>query len=336
MTPYTRRDFAKLALLSLPAAGLISTSRSLQAADAPAAPVATGKPNSVVNGVHIGLNVPYSFGSEATTADEVLAACVKLGVSALELRAQPIEGFLGVPENLLAPRRVAARGSAAAAAATPVDANAAKDRAEGLRKWRTSVSMDGAKAFRKKYEEAGLLVQIVKVDGIFGMTDDVLDYYFTLAKTVGARAISCEISHEIAELKRLGSFADKHQMLVGYHGHTSTAPEHWEHGFAVAKYNGANVDLGHFIAGNDLPVVPFIEKYHDRITHVHVKDKKIKNGSNFPFGQGDTPIVEVLRLIRDNKWPIQATIEFEYPVPKESTRMAEIGKAVQYCRDALA
>src|SRR4051812_8573540 len=94
MTPYTRRDFTKLALLSLPAVGLISTSGSLSAADAPVgAPAGTGKPNSVVNGVHIGLNVPYSFGSEATTADEVLAACVTLGVSALELRAQPIEGF---------------------------------------------------------------------------------------------------------------------------------------------------------------------------------------------------------------------------------------------------
>jgi hypothetical protein len=45
--------------------------------------------------------------------------------------------------------------------------------------------------------------------------------------------------------------------------------------------------------------------------------------------------VEVLRLIRDNKWPMQATIEFEYPVPAGSDRMAEIAKTIEFCRQAL-
>ena len=62
----------------------------------------------------------------------------------------------------------------------------------------------------------------------------------------------------------------------------------------------------------------------------------MNNGANVPFGQGDTPITEVLQLIRDNKWNIQATIEFEYPVPEGSTRMAEIKKCIDYCRAALA
>jgi hypothetical protein len=65
-----------------------------------------------------------------------------------------------------------------------------------------------------------------------------------------------------------------------------------------------------------------------------VKDRKL-TGENVPFGEGDTPIKEVLQVIRDNKWPIEATIEFEYRVPAGSDRMAEIGKCVQFCRDAL-
>ena len=158
----------------------------------------------------------------------------------------------------------------------------------------------------------------------------------TMAKAVGARAISCEIGHEDKELARVGSFADKHQMLVGYHGHTATGPKDWEHAFSLAKFNGANVDLGHFIAGNNMPVVPFLEKHHARITHVHVKDRKFNNGSNTPFGEGDTPIAEVLRLIRDNKWNIQATIEFEYKIPAGSDRMTELARAIKFCRDALA
>ena len=54
-----------------------------------------------------------------------------------------------------------------------------------------------------------------------------------------------------------------------------------------------------------------------------------------PFGEGDTPIVDVLRLIRDNKWPIQATIEFEYSMPAGSDRMTELAKTLEYCRRAL-
>ncbi len=337
MTPYTRRDFAKLALASIPAAaGLLSLAPSLRAADAPTpSPAPAGKPNSKVNGVQIGLNVPYSFGNEFTTADEVLNACVGLGVSGLELRTQPVEGFLGAPKRLVPDRRntAAPKGEKKA---PPVDKETAKAIAEDLRQWRLSVSMDKVKEFRKKYEDAGLLIEIMKVDNIFAMTDDILDYHFNMAKALGARAISCEIAHNPEDLKRLGSFADKHQLMVGYHGHTQTAPHHWEEAFALAKYNGANVDLGHFIAGNNVPVVPFLEKYHDRITHVHVKDKKIHEGQNTAFGEGDTPIVEVLRLIRENKWPIQATIEFEYKVPEGSTRLKEIARAIQYCRDALA
>ena len=77
-----------------------------------------------------------------------------------------------------------------------------------------------------------------------------------------------------------------------------------------------------------------MKQHHDRITHIHVKDKTLDD-KNVPFGQGNTPIKEVLQTIRDNKWPIQATIEFEYPVPEGSDRMKELAKCVQYCKDAL-
>jgi hypothetical protein len=333
MSPYTRRDFAKLALTALPAAGILSLAPGLRAAT----PAARGKakPDSKVNGVQIGLNVPYSFSKPTMSGDDILQACVDLGISAVELRAQPVEAFLDVPAELVAPRRSAPRGEKAAKA-PPVDRSAAQAKAEELRRWRTGVSMNRVAEFRNKYEEAGVLIQILKIDGIFALTDDVLDYYFAMAKTLGARAISCEISHQPSDLKRLGSFADKHRLMVGYHGHTATAPHHWEEAFALAKYNGANVDLGHFVAGNNASPADFIRKYHERITHVHVKDKKMHDGPNTEFGKGDTPIVEVLRMIRDNHWPIQATIEFEYTVPAGSTRMQEIARCVQYCREALA
>lgn len=159
---------------------------------------------------------------------------------------------------------------------------------------------------------------------------------FTLARALGGRAISSEISHTDEELKRVGEFADKHQLMVGYHGHATTTPEHWEKAFSFAKHNGANVDLGHFVAGNNVSPMAFIKKHHGRITHVHVKDRKMHNGPNTPFGEGETPIAEVLRLLRDNKWNIQATIEFEYKVPAGSDRMKELARTIKFCQDALA
>ncbi len=305
----SRRHFTKIALSALPGAALLSSPSAAGAADAV-------KPNSKVAGVQIGLNVPYSFANAVMSADEILKHCIELGVSGLEMRTQPVEAFLGIPQ--LSPSK------------------SKEENAKELVEWRKTVSLEPLKQLRSKYETAGVLMEIIKVDGIFKMSDAEVDYAFAVAKALGGRAISTEISHSEAELKRIGQFADKHQFMVGYHGHATTKPEHWEAAFALAKFNGANVDLGHFVAGNNTSPVPFITKYHDRVTHVHMKDRKFNNGPNTPFGEGDTPLVDVLKLIRDNKWNIQATIEFEYKVPADSDRMKELAKTIKFCRDALA
>ena len=297
----TRRDLGKLAMAAIPGTLLAPPLAWAQRA---------AKPNSKVAGVQIGLNVPYNFGGRDMNPDELLDRILKLNVSAVEMRSQPVENFLGSPA-----------------------ANGQKPGADVMRKWRASVSMDRVAAFRKKYEDAGVLLEIVKYDGIYDMSDAEVDYCFNLARTLGARAISCEI--DAKHTQRIGQFADKYKLMVGYHGHAATTPEHWESAFSQARYNGANLDLGNFLAGNNTSPVPFLKQHHARITHVHVKDRKLNEGPVTPFGEGDTPIREALQVIRDNKWPIQATIEFEYPVPAGSDRMAELVKTIDYCRRAL-
>ena len=298
----TRRELGRLAITAIPVSGLLGAGRL--AAQSP------GKPNSKFAGVQVGLNVPYNFGGRDMNADELLARCLKLNVNALELRSQPVEGFLGSPA-----------------------ANGQKATPEEMRKWRASAPVARAAEFRKKYESAGVMIEIVKYDGIYNMADEEVDYCFNLAKALGARAISCEI--DLKHTQRIGQFADKHKLMVGFHGHAETTPAHWETAFAQAKFSGANLDLGHFVAGNNMSPIPFLKQHHARITHVHVKDRKMKEGPVVPFGQGDAPIREALQLIRDNKWPIQATIEFEYPVPDGSDRMIEIAKTIEYCKQAL-
>src|SRR3954452_17003088 len=109
---YTRRELGKLAM-AVPAASLAGRPLSLFGA--------AEKPNSKVAGVQIGLNVPYDFGNNLMSGDEVLDGCVKLGISAVELRSQPVELFMGVPAALLAPQRGAARNDQPTAAPTSSD-----------------------------------------------------------------------------------------------------------------------------------------------------------------------------------------------------------------------
>jgi len=317
---YSRRDVGKLALGALPVAAAWPHAAGVQA---------TG-PNSTFAGVQVGLNVPYSFGPElkqqTMTGDDILTHCVALGLSAVELRSQPVEAFMGLPAEL-----AGARG--AGRNATPEEKAAAQRRVVELNTWRASASMDRVRAFRRKYDDAGVKIDIVKYDGIFNFTDEATDYAFTLAKTLGARAISCEINVE--QTKRLGQFADKHQLMVGYHGHAETTPAHWEQAFSYARFNGANLDIGHFWVGNKTSPIPFLEKQHARITHLHVKDRRQSDGTDTRMGEADTPIAQVLRLVRDRQWPIQATLEVEYPSPPGSTRLEEIRRAVEFCRKTL-
>jgi sugar phosphate isomerase/epimerase len=309
----TRRELGKL-MLTVPAAGLFSNNG--------VAALLAAKPDSKWAGVQIGMNVPYNYGVRTMPVDEVIAKTSQLGVSAVELRAQPIELFLGVPQAVLEPGRE-----------KPAQQKATED----LRDWRLKSDPSKAASVKKKFDEAGITIDVVKFDGIYEFTDPELDYAFTLAKAAGARAISCEL--EVEGARRIGQFADKHNLMVGYHGHTKTTEAMFEQAFSFAKHNGANLDIGHYIAGGLGDPVAFIKKHHDRITHVHVKDRKAGangvDGVNVPFGQGDTPIKQALQTIRDNKWPIQGTIEFEYKVPDGSDRMAEMAKCLEFCKTAL-
>jgi sugar phosphate isomerase/epimerase len=102
----------------------------------------------------------------------------------------------------------------------------------------------------------------------------------------------------------------------------------------------ANVDFGHYVAAGNVGGTPvqFLEKFHDRISSFHLKDRTTPErcSLNLPFGTGDTPIKEILQTVKKNKWNIPATIEVEYQIPEESDPVSEVKKCVEYCKEALA
>lgn len=304
----------------------LASERELMAA----APQRLRRPDSTINGVKVGLIAPYAFRGEATTAGVILERMVQLGLSWVELQSPPIEAFAGAPQG-------PGRGPQAA---TPEQQAARRSAAEELRRWRLSASMDRFRELRRMYEDAGVTIDIVKFGLGPGMTDDETEYAFEVAKAVGAYAITCE--PPVSETKRLGQLAARHKIMLGYHGHANVTgveafarPGSWEQAFFYSPFNGANLDIGHFTAGNSRSPVDFIREYHPRITNLHLKDRKVDQGPNLRWGEGDTPIREVLQLMRREKYPFMATIELEYPIPSGSSVMAELAKCVDFCRKAL-
>jgi sugar phosphate isomerase/epimerase len=266
--------------------------------------------NSKFQGVQIGAQ-SYSF--RDLPADQILPAFVKCGLGEAELMSYHAEALLGAPTG---------RGS---------------EITEAQRRWRASVSVDQFKDVRKQFDVAGVSIELLCYNLSGNIADDEIEYSFQMAKALGAKAITS--SSRIAIAKRVAPFAEKHKMMWGAHGHDNAkdpeelcTPESFATVMSFGKYMGVNLDIGHFHAANFDPVA-YIKEHHGRITNLHLKDRKKDHGPNMPWGQGDTPIKEVLQLLKKEKYPFPANIEYEY---KGQDIVTEVSRCVQFCKEALA
>ncbi len=277
------------------------------------------KPNSVINGVRIGC-ITYSYRGGADTAEYTLDCLLKDGLSETELMGGPIGSFTGI-----AFRRGRRNRRGDDSQQRPLDADRPKVRESQLAK---------CEQLRKLFNSAGVNIHIHKCP--FGRTDDEVDFNFQIAKALGCKAITTERNDQ--QVKRLAPFAEKHKIWVAFHNHTNNVPtiEDIDPLMQVGDYIGFNFDIGHYVAGTKgKSPIPVIEKYHDKIISLHLKDRTA-DGGNLPWGQGQTPIKEVLQLLKKEKWPIYADIELEYRVPRDSDAVKEVAKCLEYCREALA
>lgn len=304
--PRTRREF--LSSAAAVAAGF-ALPRNLLAADA-------AKPNSVMSGVRVGC-ISYSYRSMATSAEDVLKALVTDGVSEVELMGNTIQQYAGIAGG----GKAKGKDAAAEPAAKPTDA----EREAQLAKCRD---------LRKMYNDAGVNIHLHKLG--FGQSDEEIEFNFLIAKALGAIGITTERNEFLA--RRVAPFAEKHKIWVAFHNHTNNIPvmDKPDPILDIGAFIGLNVDIGHYVAGTKgQSPIPVLEKYHDRIINLHLKDRTA-DGGNLPWGQGQTPIKEVLQLMRKEKWTFPANIELEYKIPDDSDAVKEVAKCVQYCKDALA
>lgn len=275
---------------------------------------AADKPNSKVNGVQLGV-ITYSFRSMPGTVQDLLKYCIDCNISAIELMGDPTEAFAGAPKR--------------EAGVTWMDF------APKMAEWRTGASMDKFKELRKMFNDAGVTIYAWKPNALgVKNTDAEIEYAFNAGKALGVTHVTVELPND-EQTKRLGDLATKHKMYVGYHAHTQATPTLWDTALSQSKYNAINLDIGHYASGTSSSPVPFIEKYHDRITSMHIKDRKYNNGPNAVWGQGDTPIKDVMALMKKNKYKFPATIELEYNLPEGSDAVKEVKICRAYLVDAL-
>lgn len=262
--------------------------------------------DSVVRGVQIGAQ-SYSFRDRGL--DECIAAFQAVGLGEVELYTGHTD-----PKGMFGPE---------------------------LRKWRLSALLSHWQEIRTKFDNAGILVYAYNFSFNKRMTDEEFERGFQMAQALGVKYITA--SSQVSVAPRVDKYAQKYQITVGFHGHDNTkdpdefsTPDTFARAMkGASKYIGINLDIGHFTAaGGD--AVAFLGEHHEQIVTLHIKDRKKDHGANLPFGQGDTPIVEVLRLLRDNQWKIPANIEYEYgETIKGLDPVAEVKKCYDYCRKAL-
>lgn len=303
-------------------------------------------PDSKIKGVQIGV-ITYSYRSMPDqSAEAILKAVVDSGIGAVELMGDPAELYAGRPDN-------------------PVDRGAfftlmRKSREEELTDeeqrsmegmqaqmeeynqrvadWRANVSMDKFAELRKMYNDAGVSIYAFKPNA-FGAenSDEEINYAFRAAKALGATSCTRELPEDPSLTQRLGDLAENNGIYMGYHNHTQATPTLWDTALEQSEYNSLNLDIGHWVAAGNPSVLDFIREKHDRITSIHVKDRTTpENGAqNLMWGEGDTPISEVLNLMSTEGYSFPFTIELEYQVPESSNAVNEVKRCLEYSKDAL-
>ena len=333
---YTRRDFGKVVLAAVPAMPFLA-----RAAAAP-------QINSTINGVRMGLQ-SACFTFSGMGIDDIIRTMVSVGLAEIDVMSEHVEAYLGAPGIQLPgtgrqgpwtrppapppgqPASSGARGEGAAAQGGRRGGGPGRgmDPAvrEALRKWRLDVNLDRYRGVAEKFKSAGLTFFAYNLSFNDSYTDEEIEKGLAMAKALGTRIITA--SSPLTVLPRVAPLAEKHDVIVALHNHMN-GPEDFATAMALSKNMWINLDVGHFFASGHDPIA-YMKAHHKRITNIHVKDRQKNHGREMPFGQGDTPLKEVLQLVRSEKYDFPVCIEYVVP----DGPAVELQRCFDYCKAAL-
>ncbi|MEM9325145.1 MAG: TIM barrel protein [Bacteroidota bacterium] len=340
---------------SLPRRKFIATTATLATGALVGIPKAFSSPNilkyygkelSVFKGVQVGV-ITYSYRSMPDqSAEATLQYVLDSGISAIELMGGPAESFAGMPQSPIDGRRM--RSLRRKLRAGDITDDEKKEMTEmsdqmdhynaTVREWRSKAPLTKFEVLKKMYADAGVSIYCFK-PGAFGTrnTDAEINYGMKAAKALGASHVTLEHPSNDDRTLKLGQMAAKHNIRVAYHGHTQQTPTFWDTALDQSDYNAMNIDVGHYVAAGYKDVLALLKEKNARISSMHLKDRKNKeNGQdNLPWGQGDTPITEILKLMSTEGYKFPATVELEYKIPEGSDAVQEVRNCRDFCEKML-
>ena len=268
-----------------------------------------------IGGVDISV-ITYSFKPGLEDMETIIQYCLDSNSDNIELMGSHVERSIGMPRSK-------------------------KDSPE----WRSNVSMNEFKKVKKAFNEKGINIFAYKPPCMGTRNkDEEIEYAMKATKALGADYVTAELTDK-TNTKRISYYAEKYNVKVGYHAHLQASDTAWDFALSSSENNYANLDIGHYIAAGGEntkeTLLKFIEKNHSRICSLHLKDRQAGKSSNYVgsdnqiWGQGDTPIKEVLLLMQKNSYDFTATIELEYRIPDGSTAVKEVIKCMDYCKAVL-
>ena len=281
-----------------------------------------------------------------------MAGGVNLGLesySLMPLRGEGIEdrwirvmrqlGFseCDVYEPLLQPPELGAKIQAARDAHDPAATDAA---VAELNKWRSSLSASSFRQMREKFAAAGIRLPIFAGTTLTpASTDADLEHACALTQALGADTLSVTTGKSV--VKRLLPMVDRYNLVLGVQGRPSARatdpdviahPADYEEAISYSPRCAIEIDIGD-ATGAGFDILPFVRKNHARIERIELKDRK-RDNTSVPWGQGDTPLKEVLLYVRDNHLPIRCYIDCDY-APATEQRVASILDCRTYLHSVL-
>ena len=268
-----------------------------------------------IGGVDISV-ITYSFQAGTEDMETIIQYCLDSKSDNIELMGNHVERTIGMPRSR-------------------------RDSAD----WRANVSMKEFKKVKKEFDQKGINIFAYKPYCMSPRNkDEEIEYAMKATKALGADYVTAELTDE-TNTKRISYYAEKHDVKVGYHGHLQSTDIAWDFALDNSKNNYINLDIGHYIAvggaNTKETLLKFIENNHDRICSLHLKDRNAPTETNPDdrdnkiWGQGDTPIKEVLLLMQKKSYNFTATIEREYPIPEGSNAVQEVIRCMDYCKSVL-
>ncbi len=343
----TRREVLRTAALAAAALPMAATAG---AADPPKI--------ARIRGVRMALQ-SASFSFSGLALPDVLKTMQALGLTEIDIMSEHVEQFLGAPGIQLpgagrpgpwtrpagapAGPPPAAPGTGASAPATGAAAPAAGGASgaparpafrgmdpavrEALRTWRLEVDLARFREVKAQFDAAGRILFAYNLSFNDSYTDPEIERGMLMAKALGTRIITA--SSPLSVMPRVAPLAEKHDVIVAVHNHNE-GPDEFEKAMALSPRIWVNLDVGHFFAAGHDPVA-YLKAHHRRITNIHVKDRKANRGREMPFGQGETPLREVLTLVRDQKYDMPVCIEYVGP----DGPPVELKRCLDYCRSLI-